>query len=155
MEPHVGAGIFLVFLGVGFAAFLPYLIVGACVRGHRRRSWIQGTAIVTSASWESRSGGGPGPGDGLSGSSRRTVTRVDYVYSAGGARSPLSGTGRLPRWGAKQGDQVKVLIDPRNPSKSILDEQGWSPIGCMLPFGLVFFAVGIGLIWFGAITLRG
>lgn len=128
-------------VGLGFIAFGLVFIISPLRLRARRRTWTRTDAVIDRLEKRSRSDNSGG---------RRRWLQADYHYTD--ANGVLRrGNGPLPRgisFGPDAAERtMPVIYDPRSPDRSAPDA-GTPAVGCGITFGIVFAAVGAGLIWF-------
>ncbi|WP_019203197.1 DUF3592 domain-containing protein [Tsukamurella sp. 1534] len=152
MNPEQQAGVVLLIMGVAFCVFLPYIVATRVVEARRRGRWIPASGSVTrTEARRSRSHAASASGDGPSGSgSGPRVYVAHYIYTAPDG-SRLNGEGQVndPRR-YRAGTPIEVVVDPYDHGRSMPKESAGAPVGCMAVPGLVLFAVGAVLTYFGA-----
>lgn len=135
----IGAAFGLIFIVVGLMFVIMPLRFAA-----QRRSWTPADAVIDRIEKRTST---------RSDNTRRWL-QADYHYAD--AQGVLhNGSGRLPAGTSFGPDAAErtmpVLYNPRNPSSS-MPAGGGGGMACGIIFGLVFAAIGAGVIWF-ALTI--
>lgn len=147
----VGMLIGLAFFGVG-AAFLLFSVIPNLWDAIRMQDWVQVPAEIVSLDLKTNTSD--------DGATYKAVARFSYDYNgrrytgdrvgiADGGSDNVGDWQRDTHARLKGQDQVRLWVNPGNPSESVFDrELRWGLLGFKLIFVMVFGGVGAVLLWY-------